>query len=163
MNLLKATIATAAVITCCLGNEMPAQARPSADEIRQNNKILKQAVKYAEAGNFKDACTTFKKFTQAKLTVGGFNYNPGNSSHARKYNQNVAKTNDMHNGNGRFLCEKAGMIWIDVALPQQAAASQVSSVSSNIRSHCEREWGTNYRMIKYCVDTQTKAANALGY
>ena len=26
MNLLKATIATAAVITCCLGNEMPAKA-----------------------------------------------------------------------------------------------------------------------------------------
>ena len=26
MNLIKTTIATAAVITCCLGNEMPAQA-----------------------------------------------------------------------------------------------------------------------------------------
>jgi len=26
MNLIKATIATAAVIACCLGNEMPAQA-----------------------------------------------------------------------------------------------------------------------------------------
>ena len=29
MNILKATIATAAVITCCLGNEMPAKAQIS--------------------------------------------------------------------------------------------------------------------------------------
>ena len=33
MNILKATVATAAVITCCLGNEMPAQAL--SDEKRQ--------------------------------------------------------------------------------------------------------------------------------
>ena len=30
MNLIKATIATAAVITCCLGNELPAQANDAA-------------------------------------------------------------------------------------------------------------------------------------
>ena len=28
MNFIKATIATAAVITCCMGNEMPAKAKP---------------------------------------------------------------------------------------------------------------------------------------
>jgi len=31
MNLIKATIATAAVITCCLGNEMPAKANSAAE------------------------------------------------------------------------------------------------------------------------------------
>ena len=39
----------------------------------------------------------------------------------------------------------------------------VSNVSSNIRSRCEKEWGTNYRMVKYCIDQQTEAARSLGY
>ena len=47
--------------------------------------------------------------------------------------------------------------------PQQIATSRKFDVERNIRERCEREWGTDYRMIRYCVDKQTEAARSLGY
>jgi hypothetical protein len=47
--------------------------------------------------------------------------------------------------------------------PQQIATSKKFSVKRNIRERCERKWGTDYRMVRYCVDRQTEAARSLGY
>ena len=47
--------------------------------------------------------------------------------------------------------------------PQQIASSKKYDVERNIRERCERRWGTDYRMIRYCVDKQTEAARSLGY
>ena len=47
--------------------------------------------------------------------------------------------------------------------PQQIASSKKYNVERNIRERCERKWGTNYRMVRYCIDRQTEAARSLGY
>ena len=50
MNLFKATIATAAVITCCLGNDYPAQAK-DADQWDQgyaSGYVINSCITYAE-------------------------------------------------------------------------------------------------------------------
>lgn len=47
--------------------------------------------------------------------------------------------------------------------PQQIATSKKFSVERNIRDRCEKKWGTNYRMIRYCIDKQAEAARSLGY
>ena len=46
---------------------------------------------------------------------------------------------------------------------QLVASSNKYNVEQNIRERCERKWGTDYRMIRYCIDTQTEAARSLGY
>ena len=78
-----------------------------------------------------------------------------------KLNGMKAKLNKLSNEHGPWICGKAGMAWGRAALPEAPAGG--SSVSANIRTRCEREWGTNYRMVRYCVDQQTKAARSLGY
>lgn len=56
MNILKTTIATAAVITCCLGYEMPAKAELSARE----ESIFEKAYEYGYAyGVLGESCTMF--------------------------------------------------------------------------------------------------------
>ena len=50
MNIAKLTIATAAVITCCLGNEMPAQA------MNPVNQMLNSAQVQFNAGNENLGC-----------------------------------------------------------------------------------------------------------
>lgn len=47
--------------------------------------------------------------------------------------------------------------------PQQIASSKKYNVERNIRERCEQRWGTDYRMIRYCIDKQTEAARSLGY
>lgn len=32
-----------------------------------------------------------------------------------------------------------------------------------IESNCERKWGTNYRMVRYCIEKQTSAKSAVSY
>ena len=56
MNLIKATIATAAVITCCMGNEMPAHAGLSARE----EAVFENAYEYGYAyGVLAESCTMY--------------------------------------------------------------------------------------------------------
>ena len=56
MNILKTTIATAAVITCCMGNEMPAKAELSVRE----ESIFEKAYEYGYAyGVLAESCTMF--------------------------------------------------------------------------------------------------------
>ena len=161
---MKRIIAIAALLLVAA----PAQAKtPSLDEIKQVNSYLQQVLAAAKRSDFKTACTKYKTLSQYKLKTGGFNYraisgSPKMQSLQRQLNDNTAKSNQMHNKTGADLCGKAGMKWINVSLPT-APHSQLSSVSSNIRNHCESRWGTDYRMIKYCVDKQTKAATSLGY
>ena len=45
MNIIKATIATAAVITCCLGNEMPAKAAMTTSQRAVCVRQLKNSLK----------------------------------------------------------------------------------------------------------------------
>ena len=47
--------------------------------------------------------------------------------------------------------------------PQQIASSKKFDVQRNIRERCESKWGTDYRMIRYCINRQTEAARSLGY
>ena len=69
MNLFKATIATAAVITCCLGNEYPARAfwidecQIIRDQARQSQMMLAGAGAEMDRQAARDGLhgTTFKK------------------------------------------------------------------------------------------------------
>jgi len=45
------------------------------------------------------------------------------------------------------------------APPRQSGAQ--ASAGSIIRSHCSSEWGTDYRMVEYCVNQQTEAHSKL--
>ncbi len=38
---------------------------------------------------------------------------------------------------------------------------ELEGKSSNIMSKCKAKWGTNYNMIKYCVDNQTRSYNSI--
>ena len=135
----------------------------------ESTRILKRALNQAKAKQWKASCTTYKSHVAYKQRHNLFAYTPVTGTGRLRelqlqQNKLTSEANGLVNSNGKFLCKKAGMSWVNVALPTPPSSAQTSSnVSSNIRSHCEREWGTNYRMIKYCVDQQTKAANALGY
>ena len=47
-------------------------------------------------------------------------------------------------------------------LEVQRVTQKVISPGPTIRERCNGEWGTNYAMVKYCIDRQTKAARSLG-
>ena len=147
----------------------PVQAKtPSVAQIRQANDVLELALKAAQRKDWKTACIKYKAYGQMKEKTGGFNFKPVHGSAElqaaqRTFNERTAKANALHNSNGSFLCGEAGMTWTNRSMPTAPVVSQGSSVNSNIRNHCEREWGTNYRMVKYCVDQQTTAARSLGY
>ncbi|MCK5536071.1 MAG: hypothetical protein KAI79_04545 [Bacteroidales bacterium] len=52
----------------------------------------------------------------------------------------------------KYNCKR----FINTDKPTKTYKAQ-NSYSSNIMSNCEGKWGTDYRMVKYCVDKQTKA------
>ena len=60
MNLIKATIAIAAMTVCCLGNDMPALANNDLALQKESNRMLKQALNQVNAGQWKAACATYK-------------------------------------------------------------------------------------------------------
>ena len=139
----------------------------------QANEILEEALTAAKAGNWKTACLKYKENHAFKAQRGLDEFTPVTGSAKaqnliHKANEIKAKSNAMTNETGQFLCsKKAGMTWTNVNTPttysRSATVSTVSNVSSNIRSRCEKEWGTDYRMVKYCIDKQTAAARSLGY
>ena len=139
---------------------------------KQANTILEASLTAAKAGDWKTACLKYKENLAFKTRHGLYEFDPVvGSAQAQnlihKRNEINAKANAMTNGNGKFLCGKAGMTWTNVNTPttysRGTSVSTVSNVSSNIRSRCEKEWGTDYRMVKYCIDKQTEAARSLGY
>lgn len=147
----------------------PSQAQDKVKLIEGSARILKRVLTQAKAKQWKAACSSYKEHIAYKQRHNLFDYIPvTGTGRVRelqlKQNKLTSEANGLVNSNGKDICSKAGMSWVNVALPTPPSSVRTSSsVSSNIRSHCEREWGTNYRMVKYCVDQQTKAANALGY
>jgi hypothetical protein len=83
-----------------------------------------------------------------------------------KGNVLIAEANSMVNKSGLYLCGKANMPWMNVDLPaiySSPASTTDLSVGRIIRVQCEEKWGTDFRMIRYCIDQQTEAAKSLGY
>lgn len=133
---------------------------------KQSNGILEASLRAAQAGNWKTACLKYKENYAFRTQHGLNQFKPVTGSAQmqsliRRQNELKAKSNAQTNKSGKFLCGKAGMTWTTVNVPTTSV--QTTNVSSNIRNGCEKKWGTNYRMIKYCVDKQTEAARSLGY
>lgn len=133
---------------------------------KQSNQILTASLRAAQAKNWKSACRKYKEFAAFKTRHAMWQFKPVTGtaqmqSLIQRQNKLTAKANSMANSNGKTLCGKAGMTWTTINVP--TTYNQAANVSSNIRSLCEKKWGTNYRMIKYCVDKQTEAARSLGY
>ena len=133
---------------------------------KQANGILKASLTAAKAGDWKTACLKYKESYAFRAQHGLTQFKPVTGSaqmqsSIRRQNELIAKANAPINENGKFLCGKAGMTWTTVNVPTTSV--QTTNVSSNIRNGCEKKWGTDYRMIKYCVDKQTEAARSLGY
>ena len=132
----------------------------------QGTQMLKASLRAAQAQNWASACRKYKEFTAFKTRHGLWQFKPVTGSakvQALIHEQNklTAEANAMANSNGKKLCGNAGMAWTTISVP--TSYSPTTSVSSNIRSFCEKKWGINYRMIKYCIDKQSAAASSLGY
>ena len=133
---------------------------------KQSNEILKASVTAAKAGDWKTACRKYKEHSAFQTRHAMYQFKPVTGtakiqSLIHRQNEIRAKANTTTNSSGKFLCGKAGMTWTTVNVPTTYV--QTTNVSSNIRNGCEKKWGTDYRMIKYCVDKQTEAARSLGY
>ena len=143
----------------------PAQATTT-NQSKEALSLSKKTLELIKAGDYKTACTTYKKYYDLRVSSGDTVFETVKGSEKLKgltvkLNGMKAKLNKLSNEHGPWICGKAGMAWGRAALPEAPAGG--SSVSANIRTRCEREWGTNYRMVRYCVDQQTKAARSLGY
>ena len=156
-------------ITALLLVAAPVQAQnASADQLDKSGEILKEALEASNRKDWKTACIKYKAYGAEMAKTGGFNYQTVSGSAAvqviqRRINGQQLRLNNMHNKNGAGLCKLAGMEWEHRSMPTPPSNSQTSSVSSIIRNNCEREWGTDYSMVKYCIDKQTNAARSLGY
>lgn len=138
--------------------------------LKESNVKLTAALTAAKAENWVLACTKYTEAQQfrTKHKLDVMKPLVGSTEKQRSiHKQNVitAKANSIVNSNGSFLCGKAGIPWTNLNLvtTYTAPSPSGSSVSSIIRTQCESEWGTDYRMIKYCIDKQTAAAESLGY
>ena len=138
--------------------------------LQQGKEMVEEALVEARAGNWNAACVAYKSYTAFKAKHGLDQFKPVAGSPTvkqliHKQNELTAQQNALANRNGSTLCSKAGMTWTNLSSPTtyNASSSNASTVSANIRNHCENKWGTDYRMIKYCVDQQTSAATSLGY
>ena len=135
----------------------------------QSNAILDASLAATKTGNWKTACLKYKEHHDFETRHGLNQFRPvaGSAEMQRlihKRNELVAEGNAMTNDNGNFLCGRAGMAWVNVNVPTTYSRSaSTSNVSSNIRNRCENEWGTDYQMVKYCINQQTEAARSLGY
>jgi hypothetical protein len=135
---------------------------------RQHQAMLEESLAALRAGNLKKACLTYKEAYDFSSLHGFDQFQPviGSAkvqSLIHERNELRAKSNVLTNKSGKSVCSKAGMTWAKPILPTTYIQSTSSSVSSNIRSRCEKEWGTDYVMVKHCIDEQTAAARSLGY
>lgn len=141
MNLFKSTVAAAAIITCCLGNEMPAQA-DTAKEIKlatlnAGELVLRNALAAHQRGDHSQLCPAQKKVEQLFRAYDYFGH---------RDNFGPPAVEDM--------CARAEKLM--QAKPQTAVSN------NSILNECRKEWGTDYSMVKYCVEEQTAAKRALG-
>ena len=147
----------------------PAQALPTPQTAEQAVKLMQAVITENKAGNWSAACLKYKETHAFRAHHKLDQFIPVTGSAARRNliheaNAAIARINSGVNETGRNLCGKAGITWTHANLPTvYSPGTSVSTVSNNIRTRCEKKWGTNYRMIKYCVDKQTEAARSLGY
>ena len=163
---MKALMSLAALILIAV----PAQASTN-DLLRQEVDLTKEALAAAKVENWSLACRKYKEYVAFKLKNNLHVMKPLTGSQkaqelTHKSNVLTAKINSSVNSNGSFLCKNAGIPWTTVNLQTTYTAALPSSsnnVSSIIRTQCVQKWGTDYRMIKYCIDKQSAAAQSLGY
>ena len=82
-------------------------------------------------------------------TVNLLESNPSKYPSSRKVMEKLTNKLKTHSNS---VCRKAGL----------PTLTQGSENNSGILSNCRSKWGTDYRMIKYCVDKQTAARRSLG-
>lgn len=51
------------------------------------------------------------------------------------------------------------MTYEELAEKYGTQKTSLPQISSSIRESCEKKWGNDYRMVKYCIENQTKAKN----
>ena len=126
----------------------------------------KEALTLAKAGNRKAACLKYNEGTkymqqhgldqfQAVPTTGSIKLI--NLTHS--LNAAIAKVNSQNSSVS--LCAGTGISPVLNAGPTSYTRPS-SSGGSLILSQCRAEWGTKYRMVKYCVDRQSEAKRSLG-
>ena len=155
----------------------PVVAAPSTDQLEQAKQIVSSSLEAAKQGDWSTACSRYKAYQNYRQQTGQTVFIPVNGQTLKLRdlqhgnNEVTAQINATANDSGKFLCGKAGVTWSHLNLDTTYSrfsqvtgpVTKVSSVSQNIRNRCEKEWGTDYRMVKYCIDKQTNAARSLGY
>jgi hypothetical protein len=129
--------------------------------------LQERALQQLRNKDYAGTCKTYQKYYDYRVSIGHHEFDQitGTAQRQkiiREINKTISDINSSQNKNGPIICNRAGMDWGRPALPVLQSASG-SSVSQNIRERCEREWGTDYAMIRYCIDRQTEAAESLGY
>jgi len=152
----------------------PLHANAAPDHIallKQRNSLTESAAKFAEKGNYPQACDAYIKQADFSEKHGLQLFRPLAGSAKRRDlisrgNLVTAKSNGYINSNGEFLCGKANKTWKTRNWPTVVPAAYRVDVQISqedpIKLACMKEWGTNYRMVKYCYDKQTEAKRALG-
>ena len=138
---------------------------------KQGNKLLEDSLNAANSKNWALACSKYKEASNfaAKHGLNEFRPVTGTPEEKRliiKGNVLIAEANSMENKNGLYLCGKANMPWVKLDLPttyNSPASTTDLSVGRIIRLQCEEKWGTDFQMIRYCIDQQTEAAQSLDY
>ena len=141
MNLFKSTVAAAAIITCCLGNEMPAKAdatkKAKIAALDSAEQVLRKALAAHMRGDHTQLCPAQKQVEEITRPYGYF-------GHPKVFGPSAVKEN----------CAKAQRL---IGLTNNS-----SQPNNGILNECRKEWGTDYKMVKYCVEEQTAAKRALG-
>lgn len=158
-----------------IGIGIPAIARPTLEQINKSKNNSQLTLDALKRGDRKLACDLAIKDLKYKESTGQNRFWPITLTSAKgrelqhKHNETTARINKLQHENGKSLC---GSRWTFVSGPTVysrndtsvvQASNNTSMVDSNIRKRCEKEWGTDYEMIVYCIKKQTKAARELGY
>ena len=148
---------------------LAAPACASVDLRGQANTILESALAAVNSNDWKTACLQYNEHYAFSTRHRLNQFKPATGSVKRQRlihdsNALIAKSNAMTNSNGKAICNNAGMDWTWVDVPTDyTKPTLASTVSDNIRRRCEQEWGTDYKMVRFCVKGQTAAARSLGY
>ena len=137
----------------------------------KSTKMLDDLLCVTKSKNWRLACSKYKEYLnfETKHGLNEFRSVIGHSEEKRliiKGNILIAEANSMVNKSGLYLFSKANMPWINVDLPaicSSPASTTDLSVGRIIRVQCEEKWGTDFQMIRYCIDQQIEAAQSLGY
>ena len=171
MKFFAATLATLVIAS-------PAMARPTLDQYKTAKRLTSDVLTAYEKGNKAEVCDLYIKSVDYREQTGVSKVWPVTAGGSvklvdleHKQNENIVALNAGTNKLGKSLC---GSRWVyrNLTTSYSRVSSNSngtiltgsgSSVSANIRNHCEKEWGTDYEMVAYCVKNQEEAARSLGY